>query len=53
MNCDIKEQLKIIQLYSRFFSEEEGQQIGAPISPGELKFVLSLFAKDKSPGPDG
>jgi hypothetical protein len=35
------------------FNEEENRNLMEEVSEDELKEVLSIFQKDKSPGPDG
>jgi hypothetical protein len=47
------EQVKVVGLFSRLVNVEEARSLHGPVNLGELKEVLSLFKKDKSPGPDG
>jgi hypothetical protein len=47
------EQVRVAGLFSRLVNEEEARVLHSPVNMGELKEVLTLFKKDKSPGPDG
>ena len=49
----IDAQLKVISHLPIFFSPEESEVIGAPISLNEVKEVLKKFVKEKSVGLDG
>ena len=45
--------MKVISHLPGFFSPEEGEVIGAPISLNEVEDVLKNFVKEKSVGLDG
>jgi hypothetical protein len=47
------DQVGVAGLFTRMISEDEARDLYMPVSLKELKLVLSLFKKDKSPGPDG
>jgi hypothetical protein len=47
------EQVGVAGLFTRLINEEEASDLYKPVTLEELKMVLSLFKKDKSPGPDG
>ena len=49
----LQEKLEVLILYPRYFSAEEADSIGRPVSLDEIEAVLKGFAKDKSLGPDG
>jgi len=42
-----------VGLFTRLINEEEGRDIYKLVSLKELKSVLTMFKKDKSPGSDG
>ena len=50
---NMENELKTIQNFPRYFENEDCLSIGKPISVTEVKNTLKLFAKDKSPCPDG
>lgn len=50
---NINEQLEIIKLFPSYFSADEGLYVFGPVTLKEVKSTLKIFAKDKSPGPDG
>jgi len=43
----------VARLFTRLINEEEASDLYKLVTMEELKMVLSLFKKDKSPGPDG
>jgi hypothetical protein len=45
--------VQITGLFSRMVNVEEARSLHDPVNLEEIKAVLSLFKKDKSPGPDG
>jgi hypothetical protein len=47
------EQVKVTGLFPQLVNDEETSSLYRPVTLEELKVVLSLFKKDKSPGPDG
>jgi hypothetical protein len=47
------DQVRVVSLFSWLVNEEEARILHGPVNMGELKEVLTLFKKDKSPGPDG
>jgi hypothetical protein len=47
------DQCKIIDMFPQMLSVEESDVLYNPVTLEELKVVLFLFKKDKSPGPDG
>lgn len=46
-------QVHNFELFSAFFSADEGQKIGEPITLKEIEGVLKTFAHEKSLGPNG
>ena len=48
----LQEKLEVLRLYPRYFSAEEVDSVGRPVTLDEIEAVLKGFAKDKSPGPD-
>lgn len=49
----VNEQVITAGLFSRMVNQEEVKFMESPCTLDELKEVLKLFKKDKSPGPDG
>jgi hypothetical protein len=49
----LEDQLKVIQLFPRMFSENDVVDIGRQITLNEVKMVIEGFSKNKSPGLDG
>jgi hypothetical protein len=47
------EQVNLARLYQRFVTEEDNVLLDKPVTKQEIWEILSLFAKDKSLGPDG
>jgi hypothetical protein len=52
-NASINEQVSVAGIFSRLISEVEARDLMVPITVAELKSILTLFKRDKSPGPDG
>lgn len=50
---NLQEQMKIIQVMPRLFSEEDCTGIFAPVTLEEIAFILKDMECDKSLGPDG
>jgi hypothetical protein len=53
VDSNITQMLKVINLFPRYFSEEDGQALFKEVTTDEILGVLKGFKKDKSPGPDG
>lgn len=49
----MENQLHTIKNFLRFFDVEDCLSIGNPTTMEDIKNILKMFAKDKSPGPDG
>jgi hypothetical protein len=47
------EQVRVVALFTKMFTEAEAESLYASIELDELKKVISKFKTDKSPGPDG
>jgi hypothetical protein len=45
--------VNITSLYPKMVDEEEAETLYKPVTLEELKTVLAIFKKEKSPGPDG
>ena len=50
---NLEYQLKVLNMYPRFFNPEEGRKVGKMVELVEIKEVLKKFMKDKSTGLDG
>ena len=49
----ITSQLKVLNKFPSFFTEQEGLHVGRVVYMKELEGVLKQFSKDKSPSLDG
>jgi hypothetical protein len=47
------EQVEVAGCFNRWINEDEARALYEPVSEKELKLVLNLFKREKSPGPDG
>lgn len=52
-DCVLQDQIKVARLYPRFFNEHDVDHLQKEVSLIEIEDALKLFAKEKSPGPDG
>jgi hypothetical protein len=49
----ITDQVRVVNLFNKFITEEDAKTLFRPVESTELKAVLSFFKRDKSSGPDG
>jgi len=49
----IVDQVNAMQHYPSYFTKRDVQELGKPIFAKEIKLVMKIFSREKSPGPEG